>query len=106
MEQLRKLLPEKELSPSIRIGTDGLGIIAYYHPELRALKVAHCNNAACTSATVTTLEGGTPEDRDRDVGLSPSVTIGGDGLPLMSYYDATQGRLKVAHCADRACLVR
>jgi len=31
------------------------------------------------------------------------VTIGTDGLGLISYYDATNGDLKVAHCSNSAC---
>lgn len=32
-----------------------------------------------------------------------SVTIGRDGLALISYYDAINDDLKVAHCSDRHC---
>jgi hypothetical protein len=34
---------------------------------------------------------------------STSVTIGVDGLPLISYYDAANGDLKVIHCSTPAC---
>ena len=39
-----------------------------------SLKVAHCSNIACTSATTATL------DSAGQVGVSTSVTIGVDGL--------------------------
>jgi hypothetical protein len=84
---------------SVTIGADGLPLISYYNATLGNLKVAHCENPACTSAVVTTLDDG---DGD-DVGRYTSVTIGADGLPLISYYDATNGDLKVAHCHDLAC---
>ena len=42
-------------------------------------------------------------DTDGTVGWYPSVTIGSDGLGLISYYDATNQRLKVAHCTNEAC---
>jgi hypothetical protein len=35
--------------------------------------------------------------------MDTSVTIGADGLGLISYYDVTNGDLKVAHCSDAAC---
>jgi hypothetical protein len=35
--------------------------------------------------------------------LVTSIAIGADGLGLISYDDATNGKLKVAHCADAAC---
>ena len=47
----------------------------------------------------------TAVDRGGDVGQYSSVTIGTDGLGLISYYDATSGDLKVAHCSNSACAV-
>jgi len=37
------------------------------------------------------------------VGRYSSVTIGADGLGLISYYDELTGDLKVAHCSNVAC---
>jgi hypothetical protein len=82
---------------SATIGADGLGLISYYDSTSHDLKVAHCNNPACASASAS------PLDSAGDVGLYTSVTIGADGLGLISYHDATNGVLKVAHCADLAC---
>lgn len=42
-------------------------------------------------------------DSDGLVGNCTSITIGVDGLGLVSYYDITNGDLKVAHCTDIAC---
>jgi FG-GAP-like repeat len=92
---------------SIKIGRDGLPLISYV--ALRSanneftedLKVAHCADVACTSATVTTLDAAA---RVEDV---TSLTIGGDGLGLISYQDApsfsARTRMKVAHCHNTAC---
>jgi hypothetical protein len=82
---------------SVTIGADGLGFLSYYDFTNGDLKVAHCNDIACTSATLTTL------DSAGDVGMHTSVTVGIDGLGLISYYDFTNGDLKVAHCNDIAC---
>jgi hypothetical protein len=60
--------------------------------------VAHCSNTACTSASITTL------DIAGDVGQYTSITTGADGLGLISYYDTTNGNLKVAHCANYLCI--
>ena len=83
---------------SVTIGADGLGLISYYDATNGDLKVAHCSDSACTSATRTTV------DRAGVVGQYSSVTIGTDGLALISYYDATNGDLKVAHCSNLFCL--
>jgi hypothetical protein len=37
------------------------------------------------------------------VGQYTSITIGSDGLGLISYHDLTNGELNVAHCSNVAC---
>jgi hypothetical protein len=83
---------------SVTIGADGLGLISYHDVTNRTLKVAHCSNRACTSATLTTL------DSAGEIGRSTSVTVGADGLGLISYHDVTNGNPKVAHCPDLFCV--
>ncbi len=82
---------------SIAIGADGNPLIAYYDTTNTSLKVAHCDNAACTQATSTTL------DSDGLVGQSPSIAIGADGYALVAYYDTTNTNLKMVHCTNTAC---
>ena len=84
-------------STSIAIGGDGLGLVSYRDNTNGDLKVAHCSDAACSSASLYTL------DSAGNVGEYTSIAIGGDGLGLISYYDFTNGDLKVAHCSDAAC---
>lgn len=85
-------------SPSITIGSDGLGLISYHNDANEDLKVAHCENLACTSATITTADG------DGNVGRDNAITVGADGLGLISYLDDGPGsKLKVAHCENLAC---
>jgi hypothetical protein len=95
-------------STSITIGADGLPVISYYDGVAHSLRVVHCNGglytpcevfeggAASDFATVTTLD-------TNFVGRFSSITIGVDGLPIMSYYDAANGALKVAHCSNVFC---
>ena len=37
------------------------------------------------------------------MGQFTSATIGTDGRGLLSYYDVTNGDLKISHCSDVAC---
>ncbi|MBN1484922.1 MAG: hypothetical protein JXA37_09385 [Chloroflexia bacterium] len=83
---------------SITVGTDGLGLISYRDSTNGDLKVAHCDNVACTNATVSTL------DNTGNVGFSTSITVGTDGLGLISHYDYTNSALKVAHCSNVFCV--
>jgi hypothetical protein len=86
------------LYTSVTIGADGLGLISYYDGTNLDMKVAHCSNVACTTATNASL------DSAGTVGLYTSVTIGADGLGLISYYDSTTRHLKVAHCDNGFCI--
>jgi len=83
---------------SLAIGVDGLPIISYFDTTHADLKVAHCTDVACAGApTITVVDTGS------SVGQYTSIAIGADNLPIISYYDVTNGHLKVAHCGDAAC---
>jgi len=91
---------------AIAIGADGLGLIGFYDRSSGTLKVAHCDDSPCSSATVSTID---------TVGISgfgsggpaPAIAIGSDGRGLVTYTSSTNYpptfRLKVAHCNDVAC---
>src|SRR5678809_1334602 len=83
---------------SMTRGTDGLALISYYDVTNGELKVAHCSNTACTAATLTHLDGAA-----HNIGASSSMMRGADDRGFISYYDVTNGDLKVAHCSNLAC---
>jgi hypothetical protein len=87
------------LYTSIVLGVDGRPIISYYDNLNSDLKVIACGNAACDSSnnTITTI------DSTGDVGLYSSIAIGSDGFPVISYYDSTNGDLKIAKCGNATC---
>jgi len=87
------------LYTSIAIGQDGLPVISYLDRDNCNLKVAKCDDPACSGGNevVSTV------DKKNCVGLFSAVAISADGTPLISYYDSNKGRLKVAKCKDSAC---
>lgn len=84
---------------SIMMRANGLPIISYYALTQADLKVALCNDFACSEANLHTL------DSAGDVGKYTSITLGADGLPIISYIEtATTNNLKTLHCANVLCV--
>ncbi|MBI2633442.1 MAG: hypothetical protein HYW78_03605 [Parcubacteria group bacterium] len=86
------------LYTSIAIGTDRFPVIAYYDLTNRNLKVYKCSNETCSTGAAYTVDGSAS-----DVGKLPSIAIGTDGLPIISYWNATAADLNVAQCGDINC---
>ena len=86
---------------SITIGSDGLGLISYERPQtgFGPLKVAHCSDVTCSSATLTTL------DSSGNL-FGTAVTTGSDGLGIVSYFniDNPGVGLQVVHCSNVFCI--
>jgi len=83
---------------SITIGTDGFPVISHFTNTGFDLKVSHCTNTSCS-----TFDPPTFIDSTGSVGGQTSITIGIDGLPVISYQDFTNTDLKVAHCTNTSC---
>jgi hypothetical protein len=86
------------------IGSDGIPAISYFDPDNLTLKFAHWNDAASTSASTTTIDGGFYAAGI--FGTDTSITIDSDGYPIISYYELILpflGRLKIADCSNLTC---
>jgi hypothetical protein len=82
---------------SITIGIDGLPIIAYHDATNKALKIAKCKNIDCTNSSITIVT----SSPNSDFGKYTSITIGSDGLPIVSFY--TGSNLAIAKCNNLDC---
>lgn len=83
---------------SLKIGTDGRAIISHLDFTARALRVTHCDNVVCSSASSTNVD-----DPANIVGSYTSMAIGSDGLPVISHNDYTALAVRVTRCANVAC---
>jgi predicted regulator of Ras-like GTPase activity (Roadblock/LC7/MglB family) len=79
-------------------GSDGFPLVAVFDGSNNRLVVVHCNDAVCSAPTSTPVDASTV-----NVGRYPSVTVGSDGLGIVSYLDAFNNNLRVAHCSNLAC---
>jgi hypothetical protein len=77
---------------SIAIGVNGNPVISYYDYSNTGLRVAACNDAMCSfPATLTTV------DSAGNTGWESSLAIGVNGFPVVSYFDNSNGDLRVAN---------
>ena len=79
---------------SIVIGTDTFPVISYWDSDANMLKVAKCNDTACSGndETVTSVTSG---------GRQTSIAISQDGFPVISHRNGFL--LMVTKCNDVAC---
>jgi hypothetical protein len=78
----------------------GNPVIAYYDATTFDLKLAHCNDSKCDPTGAESIQ---TVDATGDVGQYASLALDPSGNPVISYFDATTGNLKVAHCNDANC---
>ena len=80
---------------SIAIGTNGNPIISHLDAGNLDLKIAACNNPTCEALGGAPAATNTTIDSDGVVGWWPSMTIGTNGNPIISYGDLENYDLKV-----------
>ena len=84
--------------PALTVAADGKVLVAYRTDTGRQVRVAHCNDVACSAVTTTLVEtlASAPEVRSQD------VTSGADGLAAVVYAgDGNAPRL--ARCKNATC---
>ena len=82
---------------SIAVAPDGRPVVAHLPDAGGTLRITRCGNPACSSGNLSSNVASTDPD-----GRFPSMAIGVDGLPIISYR-AIGGGLRVTHCGDPDC---
>jgi len=97
-ESTAMLINRNGWQSSLLLDAAGYPVISVYNYTERTLTIIHCSDANCTGAKSTT-----NPDTNGDVGASTSLQLDANGFPVVSYYDVTNGGLKILHCNDVNC---
>lgn len=84
---------------SLELDASGNPVVSYYDASGGNLKIMHCNDPNCSGGD----ESIVTRDSTGDVGQYTSLKLTADGRPIVSYYDGTNGGLKVALCSNANC---
>ncbi|MBI2514777.1 LamG domain-containing protein, partial [Candidatus Wolfebacteria bacterium] len=83
---------------SMALGSDGNARIAYYDETNTRLKFAKCNDATCSTSTISVVD----SQAGFDIGSLPSMALGPDGFARISY-NTGSSTLRFARCLNDAC---
>ncbi len=85
---------------SMQLDSAGNPVISHYDPVGAQLRLTRCYDPACVIAHTNVIDG----DGNLDVvGTYTSLELDSDDFAVISYYDAVNGDLKLAHCDDLDC---
>jgi excisionase family DNA binding protein len=82
----------------VKIGNDGLPVIAHIDDTNKDLRVTKCGNPSCSSGPT-----GTSVDTAQTANGFPALEIPSDGLPIIAYEDLSTIGLRVVKCALPSC---
>jgi len=83
---------------SLALNSQGFAVVSYYDETDFDLKLAVCNDAACTNPSIEVVDGTTSL-----VGEYTSLVLDDNGFPVISYYSLSGGILKLVTCTDATC---
>ena len=87
---------------SMVLDATGRPVVSYFYDTGADLRMLHCSNTNCATSTPAANTIVSP-DTIGEVGHDTSLVLDAGGRPVVSYYNNTNGDLKVLHCGDPNC---
>ncbi len=87
------------LEHAIKVDSSGLPFLSVYNSTNGDLLAVSCGTKTCASGNTTT----TIDNSSSIIGKYNSVAIPSDDKPVISYYDAQNGNLRIAKCSNTTC---
>jgi hypothetical protein len=84
---------------SIVLDASGFPVVSYYDRTAGDLRVMRCNDKNCAGGGESIIA----PDVTNDVGRFTSLALDAFGRPVVSYYDITNGNLRLVHCGTQTC---
>ncbi|MEO8267382.1 MAG: hypothetical protein ABI706_17920 [Ilumatobacteraceae bacterium] len=84
---------------SMKLDSNGFPVISQYDPAFGDLRLTRCYDPACVVAHSNIVDDGGVDM----VGAYTSLVLDSNEFPVISYYDVSNGDLKLAHCNDADC---
>lgn len=82
---------------SLKLDSSGNPVISYHNAQETSLMLAYCNDANCTTSTLTEVE------ESGNTGVFTSLELDASGNPMISYRHAGNNQLKLAECGNPTC---
>ena len=86
---------------SATLGATGNPVVAMYEANSGDLTWVYCLDPSCITSSLIEIDGST-----EDVGQYPSLNISDSDFAVISYYDVSNGNLKVTRCTKANCANR
>src|SRR5690606_15050569 len=88
--------------PSLALDENGFPWVAFFDSERTDLNLLHCNDPICAGGDdFVYLRGTFPNPLD--IGRYPSMVLNSDDLPVIAYFEATNGELHLLVCESEPC---
>jgi hypothetical protein len=86
---------------SLALDSSGNPVISYFDSAMASLKLLRCSTPDCGNTFIRPAVAG--PDRFGRVGQFTSLRLDAAGVPIIAYYDISNGDLKVLRCRNTAC---